>query len=379
VKKTYYGPGCLQNLSAILDHLEACNVFLVTGASSFRTSGAETYFVDLASARSIKLVRFVVTTKSPNIKTVSTGFRMFCDSACDLIIGVGGGNIIDIAKLINEMGSNKDLQNLGKVNSLYAKKSPVPLVAIPTTSGSGSEATQFAVLYIKKIKQSVSGERIKPAFALIDPLLTLSLSSRNTALGGIDAFCQAVEAFWSVRTNSRAQRYAGHAIALIRTHLESAVHKPELSNKSMMSLAAHLAGRAINIAQTTAAHALSYPLTAHYDVEHGQAVCLFLPDILMHNSSTVQRCSRKISSHLRLTRTMSQLYAMLGTNDPKAAADEIRRLVVSVGLSTSLSELGINHIRAKSCLLEQMNFQRLRNNPVPLDKTDVIKILNNIR
>src|SRR5262249_51347864 len=138
----------------------------------------------------------------------------------------------------------------------------LPLVAIPTTAGSGSEATPFAVLYVGHVKHSIAGPAMLPDVAIVDPSLTDSMSPALTAVTGMDAFSQAVESYWCIHSTERSKAYARRAIALVLEHLEVAVTAPREENRRAMSKAAHLAGRAIAITKTTGAHALSYPLTS---------------------------------------------------------------------------------------------------------------------
>ena len=151
------------------------------------------------------------------------------------------------------------------------------LIAIPTTSGSGSEATHFAVVYVGGEKFSVAHPiYMLPNVVVLNPSLTYSMDSYQTALSGVDAFAQAMESYWSVNSTEESKKYSIEALELIIEHLPLAVNYND-NSRDIMLHAANLAGKAINIAKTSGAHAISYVLTSKFNIPHGQAVALTLP------------------------------------------------------------------------------------------------------
>ena len=158
------------------------------------------------------------------------------------------------------------------------------MIAIPTTAGTGSEATHFAVVYVDGEKYSLAHPYLVPAYAVIDPLLTYSLPAGVTAASGLDAFCQAIESIWAVGATDVSHTFATEAARLAVQHLRAAVQNPTDTARAGMCRAAHLSGKAINISKTTAPHALSYVLTAEYGLAHGVAVALTLAPMLQYNA-----------------------------------------------------------------------------------------------
>ncbi len=184
----------------------------------------------------------------------------------DAIVSVGGGSVIDCAKIVKHQFFSTD--------SFH--------VAIPTTAGSGSEATQFAVIYDGLQKKSVSDIFLRPDLVILCPPLVQALPPSVKISSGFDAWAQAIESVCSLAATNESRHYAALAIARMRSHLEGFVREARLDQAKEIQLAAYDAGRAINISKTTLAHALSYYMTAKYGVPHGVAVFLTLPSVLAH-------------------------------------------------------------------------------------------------
>jgi alcohol dehydrogenase class IV len=259
------------------------------------------------------------------------------------IMAVGGGTVMDICKaLIFEL-----------------KNTAVPPyhVAIPTTAGSGSEATSFAVLYKGKKKFSLADPLLLPQLVVLDPELTYSLSPYQTAVSGMDVFAQAVESFWNIHANETSRTFAAEAINLWKLHFLDAVTAPSPRNREGMLEASHLAGAAINITRTTGPHALSYYLTSNYQVPHGHAVALLLQAFFMYNSIT------------------PELYKILEVQNADKAIAFTREIMQKAGLRTTLSDLGINKESIMDEWLEDINAERFANNPVPLDREKLKNVL----
>jgi alcohol dehydrogenase class IV len=182
---------------------ESKKIFLVTGKHSFELSGAKEILSE--QLKSYSIVNFNDFTANPKIDNIKEGIELFNDNDCDVVIAVGGGSVIDMAKSINILSvQNGDPKNIiqGREKILNKGKN---LIAIPTTSGAGSEATHFAVVYIDKEKFSIAHEYILPNTAIVDPTFTFKLNSRVTAISGIDALSQAMESHWSVNSDNESK------------------------------------------------------------------------------------------------------------------------------------------------------------------------------
>jgi len=191
--------------------------------------------------------------------------------------------VMDMAKLISIFAHQSgDFKTIVEGTSpLIAKKTP--LLAIPTTAGSGAEATGFAVVYIGKQKYSVAHAFMLPDMVYLDASFSLKAGKYLTACTGLDALCQAIESVWSVNATGQSQAFALQAIKVIYENLEKAVQMNDVTAKENLQQAAYLAGKAINITKTTAPHALSYAFTSYYGIPHGHAVALSLPFFLNFN------------------------------------------------------------------------------------------------
>ena len=239
----------------------------------------------------------------------------------------------------------------------------VPLVAVPTTSGSGSEATHFAVVYIERKKYSVAHRSLRPSVAIVDPLLTYGLSPRLTAIAGMDALCQAIESLWSVGSCAESESWASEAVTLIMAILEVAVLKPTPASRESMSRAAHLAGKAIDITKTTAPHALSYALTTEYGIPHGHAVALTLGSLLEFNFNVSDENSNDSRGASHVREVLKTICSLMGARDCAESRESIGRLMDSIGLETHLGPLGITTPLMCATLAARVNPERLANNP----------------
>ena len=263
-------------------------------------------------------------------------FHQFLQHKEQAIVAVGGGSVIDIAKYI--------------IYRLAETSSPIPFfAAVPTTAGSGSEATHFAVIYQDKQKISFVHPSLLPELVILDPNLTCSLSSYQTAVSGIDVLAQAVESYWNINATGESKQFAVESIFLWKDFFSKAVDSPDEITRERMLLAAHLAGKAINITRTTGPHALSYYLTANHNIAHGQAVSIFLPVFFLYNKPLTDLCR------------------LLQIKNEEDAGDMIREKMKRAGLAVNFSELGIDKESIIEPLLNGVNEERFNNNPQKFD------------
>ena len=229
-------------------------------------------------------VRFFDFEDNPNIEDVYKGVDLYNDFKCELIIAVGGGSVIDMAKLIKYF-YKKDKPFINYFESKILKNENPSLIVLPTTAGTGSEATQFAVVYVESNKFSISDRFLLPEYVFIVPKFHLSQSSYQKAVSGIDALAQAIESYWSLNSTKESKESSIDALKLIIPNLPSVINNNyDLTTHKKMAKGAFLAGKAINIAKTTAPHAFSYYLTKRFNLPHGHAVGLFLPSFICYNA-----------------------------------------------------------------------------------------------
>ena len=198
----------------------------------------------------------------------------------DLIIALGGGCAIDYAKLANGLHNIKNLKKKIKNGSLKLYSKKAKLLAIPTTAGSGAEVTRFCVIYINKTKYSVEDDLFKPDFFSLIPKLVMNSKNIIRASSGFDAIAQAIESVFSKKANTKSLKYSLNSASISTKNYLKFVNAPNIINSKNMLNAAHLSGRAINIAKTNAPHALSYFFSSKFKIPHGFAVSIFFLEII---------------------------------------------------------------------------------------------------
>ncbi|HOW96847.1 MAG TPA: phosphonoacetaldehyde reductase [Kiritimatiellia bacterium] len=370
----YLGAGSVACLGEVLQRHAPRRVFLVTGRASYEASGARAAIEPLLGAT--PFVRFHDFESNPRLEDVERGIRLFRESACDLVVAAGGGSVMDMAKSVRflaaqEAGARDCLRDAGG-----PRRRGAPLAAIPTTAGSGSEATRFAVLYVDREKESLEHEFVLPDYAIVDPGLTARLSPRQTAISGLDALCQATESFWSVLSTPESQGYARRALGLVLEHLDRAVNRPDAAARAGMAEAAHVAGKAICISKTTACHAVSYPLTSYFGVPHGLAAALTLPSMLAFNAGVTVADCQDARGAAWVGRILGELMALIGADSPAGAAAALTDLMRNVGMPVRLGEAGIRPADIPLILDHGFNPGRVKNNPRRLTREELKALLD---
>ena len=271
-QQIFSGYDSYKKLNDILKDHSPQKILIVTDKNSYTISGAENLLSDIINQ--YKNINFNDFQTNPIIEDVKKGIDFFKSEYCDLIIAIGGGSVIDMAKSISILENNEDdfLNYVSDKEKLNSRR--IATIAIPTTAGTGSESTHFSVVYKDKTKYSLAHDSILPDYAILYPIFTKTLPEYITACTGMDALCQGIESFWSVKSTDESREYSKIAIELSMLNLMNAVNNPDEKSRENMMMASNYAGRAINISQTTAAHAVSYPITSYFDIPHGHAVAL---------------------------------------------------------------------------------------------------------
>jgi alcohol dehydrogenase class IV len=371
-KPVIFGEGALTELPAILDQLAAQKVLLIADSAAYSASGAAERLGDCLQAR--QTVRFSNFELNPKFADVLRGIDVFRDLRPDIVIGLGGGTAIDLAKLIDAFACQRAPAGELIAGEAAIAHEGVPLIAVPTTAGTGSEATHFAVVYREGQKFSVAHPTLLPDFAIIDPLLTYSMPKSVAAATGLDALCQAIESIWAVGATEQSIGHATSALELALANLESAVLRPTPASRRFMSEAAHLSGKAINISKTTAPHALSYWLTMQYGIPHGIAVALFIGPMLQYNAdvSTADCIDPRGPEHVR--ERIATVLRLLNVTDATAGRAKIEWLIGALGCPVSLREIGLVGDGAMKQLVERANAERMSNNPRRIDPTTFARL-----
>ena len=321
MQKEFIGKDSFKKIKYIVDELHAKRILLVTGKKSFSLSGAKYKIKKLL--KDLEVIVFDDFQSNPRLEDAESGSNLVRQSNLDLIISIGGGSVLDMAKLINILSAQNDIDffDIIKNPSLIDNKG-IPLVAIPTTAGSGSQATHFAVVYIDKVKYSLSHRYILPNYAIVDPALSYSVPSNMAASCAMDSLSQAVESYWSVGSTKESRRYSSRAIKIILPALKESVVNNDNDAKDVMALAAHLSGKAINISKTTAAHALSYSMTTLFGIPHGHAVALTLGKFFSINYNANKNNILDQRGGIYLNKTMKELFNMFDCDTADCCHDK---------------------------------------------------------
>ncbi|NQU79390.1 phosphonoacetaldehyde reductase [Candidatus Woesearchaeota archaeon] len=372
----YSGYGSYRNLEQTLKELSPKKIFLVTGKASYLSCGARQLLDPILKKYSY--VHFHDFEINPKIEDIKKGISLMNKEECDLVVAVGGGSVIDVSKAVNILSAQEgDVEQYVTGNDKI-KQEGLPLVAIPTTAGTGSESTHFSVVYKGKVKYSLAHEFMLPDYVILDPIFTEQLPPHITACTGMDALCQAIESLWSVNSTEESRECSRQAIDMIRNNIFKAVNMPDRISREAMLKGANLAGKAINISKTTAAHAVSYPITSYFGVSHGHAVALTLPYFIVFNGQVDDTNLNDMRGPDFVRKIMDDLYNLLGVKVSYEARDMFITLMNNIGLETRLSKLGVDRKGIEIIIKNGFNPQRVKNNPRTLTEETLRIILEGI-
>ena len=375
----YIGYNAIKNLEKILKKNSFRTIFLITGRKSFENTKIKEVIYN--ALKGFKFLRFSDFSPNPKLKDIKNGLNLFKNESYDAIVAIGGGSVIDMAKSISIFSTNE-----GNPEDFILKKKIInnigtPLIRIPTTSGSGSEATHFAVVYIEKNKYSLAyPELMQPEYVILDPQFTYELPKTITAYSGMDAFTQAIESYWNIYSTNESKQFSKKAIDLVMENLLKAVKNPDKDSRLNMAIAANFAGKAINITKTTACHAISYPITSYYNIPHGQAVSLTLPPMIEFNYGVSEDDVLDTRGVKFVKKSMKELFSVIGASDSLESGEIITQLMKNIGLETKLSDLGIINDQDIDLIIEHgFNPKRVKNNPRKLTEHQLRKMLEEIK
>ena len=334
-------------------------VLLVCGKSIGRQAIGR-YFEALPGRLGIRVVRFSAFAPNPGYESVREGVALFRREGCQGLIAVGGGSAIDVAKCIRLWAC---LPGDGADGAWLRQEGggrDIPFLAMPTTAGTGSEATRFAVIYEQGEKQSVTDESLIPDAVLLDPgaLKTLPEYQRKACM--MDALCHAIESFWSVNSTEESREYSRRATEAVLRHMDGYLANTDEGNAGML-MAAHTAGRAINLAQTTAGHAMCYKITSLFGCAHGHAAALCDRVLYPWMTEHTALC-RDPRGRAWLEGRLDDIGRAMGQKNAAQGAEKLGRIFDGLGLSVP------GATEAQFAILRtSVNPVRMKNHPVTLD------------
>ncbi|MGC8842749.1 MAG: iron-containing alcohol dehydrogenase family protein [bacterium] len=339
--------------------------FLVTGRQSAKRSGVLENLLSSLSLLGLEVTVFSVAPE-PSVEDVDRAREEAKGS--DFVIGMGGGSALDVAKatagLINEVHPTSRFL----FSEVEITQPPIPIIAIPTTAGTGSEVTQVSVLIGekdgKRIKSSIHHPNLLPLYAILDPTLTLTCPASLTASAGADALSHCLEAFFSSASNPLSDAVALQGISLILRNFRRAVEKGDYESREAMLLGSLMGGIALSQAHLGAVHALAHSLGALKGVPHGIACGIFLPSLLRFNLPFIEEKLGLLARYLNI--------------HPDGFIDEIESLLSSIGIPKNLREVGVSEEEAEE-IVEGCKYSRsLRYNPRETSREDLLSIIRGL-
>lgn len=358
--RVIFGAGTLSQAGELARDLGGTRVLVVSDPGIVAAGHSERAVKSLESA-GLSAFLFTGVEKDPTTRHVDAGLAFAKEHRVDLIVGLGGGSSMDCAKGVNFLLTNggrmADYWGVGK-----AKKPMLPLIAIPTTAGTGSEAQSFALIADEKTHQKMAcgDPKAAAAVAVLDPELTLTQPRLVTAVTGIDAVTHAIETWVTKKRNPISRIYSREAWQRLHQNFSRVMKTPEnIEARAEMLLGAHFAGAAIENSMLGAAHSCANPLTAHYGVTHGAAVGLMLPAVIEFNA-----------------RLAGDLYAGLVHSSDGAGmlARTVQSMLEEAGLPTRLSKYDIPETALPN-LAEEAGRQWTANfNPRPVTAKELLGI-----
>jgi alcohol dehydrogenase len=347
--KVMFGPGMVAQVGAEAARLGGKRILLVTDPG-IRAAGHEERCLDYLQHAGLEVVIFDQVRENPTTRDVALAVEAAREEAIDLIIGLGGGSSMDTAKgcnfILTNGGEMKDYWGVGK-----ATRPMLPMIAVPTTAGTGSECQSFALIADEETHQKMAcgDKKAAAAVAILDPELTLTQPRGVTACTGIDALAHAVETAVCNQRTEISGHYSRLAFHLLDRGFERVLREPDnLEARAQMQLGAAFAGTAIENSMLGAAHSTANPLTARYGAVHGKAVGLMLPHVVAANRRDAAAAA--IYDGLR-PGLEERLTALLGL----------------AGLPVRASELGLTREAIPDLAPEAAGQWTARFNPVPFD------------
>ncbi|RLS46036.1 MAG: iron-containing alcohol dehydrogenase [Planctomycetota bacterium] len=398
--RVVFGAGTIARLGELTRELGGSRVLVVTDDGIERAGHVAKAVSSLREA-GLHTTVFKDVQPNPTTDDVDRGLIVAKAERIDFLVAVGGGSSMDCAKGINFLLTNggrmQDYWGIGK-----ATKPMLPLIAIPTTAGTGSEAQSFALIADAKthMKMACGDKKAACRVAILDPELTLSMPASVTAATGIDAISHALESYVTTKRNPISQLFARRAWKLLARGFEEVVgersrksevrsqkegmltdnvessssrsslatrHSSLLPARGSMLLGAHLAGAAIENSMLGATHALANPLTAHYGITHGLAVGLMLPYVIRFNAPVVSDLYGKLAEDVGLC----------AADDPRAAellAARVALLIESSGSPTYLSTCGVERTMLRQLAIEAAKQWTGTFNPRGVDESSLVEL-----
>ncbi|GGL56124.1 iron-containing alcohol dehydrogenase family protein [Sporolactobacillus putidus] len=353
-----FGSGKRKKLPDILSRMNGKRGILISAPSMVRT-GIARGIMDQSEGRIVAV--FSEIQPNPTVINTDACAAAIREYQCEFAVALGGGSIMDCAKAACFVAGTPYSAADFLSNARPITQPGIPLIAMPTTSGTASEVTAASVLTDTErgVKALLASDYFYPVYALIDPELTVSCPPQVTAASGLDVLAHSLEAYYGKKHQPLTDMAAERAASLVFHYLLKAYHEPgNREAREKMSEASVTAGLAFNLTQTAAAHACSYPLTQDYGIPHGEACAFTLPSFWKLNSRLGPESDR-----------LNGFSRRLGFEDSDRLADRIDEMKKEMGLRTTLEKVGILSETGLDELVSRSFAPNMKNNPVEMTES----------
>lgn len=367
--RVIFGKGAISRLGDAARELGFRRALLVADHGLVESGHVEEASTPLRKA-GIDVIAFHDFDPNPDTRMIERGRDFAASLSIDSIIGLGGGSSMDCAKGINFLLTNggrmQDYQGYGKTT-----RKMLPMIGIPTTAGTGSEAQSYALISdaVTHVKMACGDRQAAFRVAILDPMLTVSQPHSVTAIAGYDAIAHAVETFVTTKRNRISEVFSREAWRLLESAYERALENPDdIEARSGMQLGAYFAGMAIEHSMLGATHACANPLTAHYNTTHGIAIALLLPTVVRWNADAV---GSRYAELFSLTKAGD---GQSNGNGADALARRLEQLARAGNLPARLSDAGVPEDDLTSLAEEAAEQWTGRFNPRPFDRAAALEV-----
>ena len=364
--RVIFGVGELSNLASIINETGGSSgrVFLVTGRRTLKERGILQRIVESIGPARVTLFDQVAPFPSPDLFDQALAL---CRAANpQVVVGIGGGSVLDLAKAVAILMAHDGTLREFSSGEKRIERPGLPFIAVPTTSGSSSEVTAWAVFWDLEAKRSIGlgSPLMFPTVALVDPELATTMPKTLAAATGMDAFTSAFESYWSSEAEPISDALNLEVIRLYAANLERSCIEGDLESRSACALASTMSGIAYSNSHPNVCHVFAAPLTLGWGVAHGQAVGISLTSFLLWNAPSI---SHKLPA----------LWRAMDVSSLEEATERINQIMERCGLKIRLHELGIGE-EDVATILEHVRWDRLGVLPRPLDKEQATTIIQNL-
>lgn len=374
--KVIGGAGSIQQIADIIEGFQAKKTVIITDSGVFN-AGLIDKPKSILENNGIEVHIIHDTPPEPPLSKVQEIYQVAKALNSQVIIGIGGGSAMDTAKLVAiALNNNVELQDVvdGKAKFEYRG---IPTIMIPTTSGTGSEATQNSIVLIpeRELKVGIVDEKMLPNCVILDPQMTVDLPPHITANTGIDALCHAIECYISKKASPFSDTFALKAIELIVGNIRTAYHDGKnLKARENMLLGSYFGGASIATSSTVAVHALSYPLGGKYHIPHGLSNAILLPDVMKFNLDACEEKFATVAKAMKL-----DVYGLTQRQAAEKMIDELYALIKDLNIKCDLRAIGITENILDELADSALTVKRLLdNNPKVMTKSDIVEIYKKI-